>query len=82
MNGVVALMVYTSIWDVPSLSVGWDTHYPHWGLSQCVSVHSRTYKTVPQLGHNHLLPSIFQFIIHQSPYYQYHTVQDSESTTK
>ena len=81
MNNGVALMVYTRIWDVPSLNLGWDTHYPHWGLSKLVSVHPSTYKTVPQLGHDHLLPSIFQFIIHQSPKYQCHTVQDTESTT-
>ena len=68
----VALIVYTSIWDVPSLNLGCNTHYPDWGLSQFVSVHPSKYKTVPQLGHDHLLPSIFQFVIHQSPYYQCH----------
>ena len=67
MNNGVALMVYTRIWDVPSLRLGWDTHYPHRGLSEFVSVHPSTNKTVPQLGHDHLLPSIFQFVIHQSP---------------
>ena len=67
MNNGVELMVYTRIWNVPSLNLGWDTHYPHWGLSKFVSVHSSIYKTVPQLGKDHLLPSIFQFIIHHPP---------------
>jgi hypothetical protein len=33
-------------------------------LSQSIQAHT---KTVPQLGHDYLLLSIFQFVIHQSP---------------
>jgi len=42
MNSGVVFMVYSRIWDVPSLNLGWDTHNLHRSLSKFVSDHPST----------------------------------------
>jgi hypothetical protein len=59
--------LYAFVREVFGMNFHWDTDYPNTFHGFLHSFHS-TAESVPQLGHEHFLPSTVQFIIHLSFY--------------
>jgi hypothetical protein len=63
------------------LKLGWITGYPGFFTVFPQSLQANV-GTVPRLGHNHLFPNPFQYIIHQPPYHSRLYIPDIDSIIK
>jgi hypothetical protein len=64
----LVVTLQTCVWEVLSLDIGWDSGYPevHCGSTQSLQTNAWI---LPQIDHDHFIPSIFHFIIHVLPYH-------------